>query len=406
MSDPAERRGKKPATDDTPVHLPDEIIAEILVHLPDRSVIRCGAACKAWRRITTDPHFRERRRLPASVLLYTYLPEAPMPLPGTGGGRYAIDVAVDALPVSSDEAGRRRLIRYTAPAHCSLLASCNGVLLFKKDGRYLLCNPVTRQWAQLPRLPDEYYKGYNREFAFYVHRPSGEFRIICCLNRSTWYIISTAAAAPRHIIMNSEATETITRFLFDTPETTPPVVLHGDLYWPPPWASHAIETSMVMFDIVSETFHLMAGPPRREGTWPALKLLEMDGVLVVADFGKTGHVDLWFLEDYVARRWEHRHRVVLPCESDIRWPRHDLHLVFVAAAGDDGNVILGDDYGLVVYNVRRSRIVRTIDSLVVDSLDAQVTIMSRHVFKISWEQHTCFNTLPSTSIPLIHSFAD
>jgi hypothetical protein len=35
----------------------------------------------------------------------------------------------------------------------------------------------------------------------------------------------------------------------------------------------------------------------------------MDGLLAAADFGEEGHVDLWFLADYGAERWERRHRV-------------------------------------------------------------------------------------------------
>ncbi|KAL6657400.1 hypothetical protein ACP70R_005180 [Stipagrostis hirtigluma subsp. patula] len=158
MGEAAERTGTTPATDDTPpVLLSDDIMAEILVHLPGSSVIRCAAVCKAWRRVTTDPHFRERCLSPASILVYSY--------------------PLGALQVSSGEADLRHLIRYraplTEPTHCRLLASCEGMLLFKKEaGFYLLCNPVTRQWAELLRLPGEYWEGRDREYAFYFHRPS------------------------------------------------------------------------------------------------------------------------------------------------------------------------------------------------------------------------------------------
>jgi hypothetical protein len=107
--------------------------------------------CKACRRITTAPHFLAARAPPPlSIIVCMDLYGARWP-----------HLALDAVPVSSSVAeeaagaGRHRLIRYTnAPfsvrPHYLLLASCDGVLLFGTDaGGYLLCNPVTRQWAEL-----------------------------------------------------------------------------------------------------------------------------------------------------------------------------------------------------------------------------------------------------------------
>ncbi|OEL28937.1 hypothetical protein BAE44_0010043 [Dichanthelium oligosanthes] len=204
--------------EDTPFRrLPEHTLADILLRLPAKSLHRSGAVCKAWLRITTDPYFlaaRTRRRQPASILVHTYLPAAPWASCGDDllASFSSEDIALDALPVSSPEEDRQRLIRYpgthlTTPSHCGrLLASCDGVLLFKKDrGLYLLCNPITRQWAELPRLPVEYCKDSDPEYGFYFHPPSGEFRLLCCsLRLRVWYILSTGAAEPRHLEMNPE----------------------------------------------------------------------------------------------------------------------------------------------------------------------------------------------------------
>ncbi|KAL6657401.1 hypothetical protein ACP70R_005181 [Stipagrostis hirtigluma subsp. patula] len=391
--DQAVKRTRTSATNDTPVHrLPKDATTEIFLLLPTKSVIRCGAVCKAWRRITTDPHF-ERRRWPASVLVYTHLPAAQLPRSDLPACSYVLD----ALPFSSGEAGVRRLVRYraplTEPTHCRLLASCEGVLLFKKEaGFYLLCDPVTRQWAELPRLPDEYCKGGDGELAFYFHRPSGEFRLLCHPNYSKiWYIVSTGATGPRHIINNSE---------IYAPETVTTVALHGNVHWPPQHSS-IDGMRMVVFDTVLETFHLMAGPPT--STCPTMKLFKMHGRLVAADLWEKEHVDLWFLEDYNATRWEHRHQIVSPWKENIcyRWDSMSV----VVASDDEWNVILGDHRRLVVYDTRSGRMVRIIDSKV-NSLGVPVTIVLQHVFRETREQHTCFNIPPSTRFPLIHFFFD
>ncbi|CAL5084581.1 unnamed protein product [Urochloa decumbens] len=365
-------------------HLPEDTVAEILLLLPAKAVARCAAVCKAWRRITADPHFlaaRARRRPhPASILLLTYV----------DASFGAEDIAVDALPISSDDDARHRLIRYPTAApplattrqRCLLLlASCDGVLLFKADaGVYFLFHPVTRQWAQLPRLPaDGYYTA--------------------TLQRRVCYVVSTGAAGPRYLLELEDVTtgRHITARLF----VTPPVPLHGSLHWPP--ASTAGETALTAFDTVSETFGQMPGPPSRR-PW-TVKLFEMGGLLAAADFGGNRHVDLWFLEDYsAAGRW--RHRVASPWQHGRGWP-HDIDVCSMAVAGDDdGNVILGNNERLLAYDTR-SNTVRNVHSVMRRRRSVCVTKL---VFKGSpvvrgQHQHACFATLPSFSadFPSIHS---
>ena len=86
-----------------------------------------------------------------------------------------------------------------------LLASCNGVLLFHtscdqgfkssaiSDYTCLLCNPMTRQWAEFPRLPPapKFVFDYIDEYAFYYHEPSGGYRLLLRRQRSSWFILST-----------------------------------------------------------------------------------------------------------------------------------------------------------------------------------------------------------------------
>ncbi|CAO1942339.1 unnamed protein product [Urochloa humidicola] len=403
--------------EDTPFRrLHEDTVADILLRLPGKSVLRSGAVCKAWRRITTTSHFHaaRARRQPASILAHAYLDAAPWACSDDlRAGFSSEDIALDALSVSSPEDDRLRLIRYpgtklTVPAHCGrLLASSDGVLLFKKDtGFYLLFNPVTRQWAQLPRLPTEYCRERDPEYAFYFHQPSGEFRLLCCsLTRSIWYIVSTGAAEPRRTNAKQDP-ELITRFVNPLLTTvTMPVALHGNLHWPPLWRFAAAlgvattaDTKMMAFDTVSEQFVQMSGPASK--TPRMVKLFEMGGLLAAADFGEEKHVDIWFLEDYSTRMWVHRQRVASPWKyGSTGRPRNDWGMLSVAIAGDDeGNIIIGNNDGLVVYNLRKKG-VRTVDSVM---LRKNRVFVSRHVFKASLERHASFAP-PSADFPLIHS---
>jgi hypothetical protein len=145
------------------VHLPEELVTEILLRLPGESVIRARDASKAWRRIATDPAFLadHARNLPLEILEYEEVRASTWFYP------YGLiyDVTVVATPVSAAAADRpsdrRRLMRCghhphnsdRMYGHCDLKASCDGVLLFKVgNDACLICNPATRQWTELPRL--------------------------------------------------------------------------------------------------------------------------------------------------------------------------------------------------------------------------------------------------------------
>ncbi|CAN6235404.1 unnamed protein product [Urochloa humidicola] len=405
--------------------LSEDIHAEILARLPAKSVLRFRCVCRAWRRITTDPRFlaAHARLRPAEVVLYRYLDSARRANRPLG---YAVDIALDAIPVSGDRAGRRRLVhypkyyvagppepwRYSMPQHCLLLASCGGVLLFdtkKGAGPYLLCNPITRQWAALPKpITTGAGAGFISEYAFYFHEPSGEHRLLCGHRapgggggggQMAWCVLSTGAAEPRRVDTHAAADGLIVPGLRRTDAT--PVALHGRLHWAPRRDALRRETlEMVAFDVAAETFHAMAGP------WVAaaarMKLFAMDGMLVAANFGEARHVDLWFLTEYgaVDGRWERRHRVAPSWGYDwSAWPGTP-DLVSTAAAGDDrGNVMLGDHHVLFVYNVR-TKAVRAVNYVATLSNDV---LMSRHVFRESLEQHKGFRQARSSAeLPLIH----
>ncbi|PAN39318.2 hypothetical protein PAHAL_7G193400 [Panicum hallii] len=219
---------RRPAAD-----LPEDVHAEILVRLPAESVLRFRSVCKAWHRITSDPRFltAHARRRPAQVVLYRYLESTGCKNRPLG---YAVDIALDVLPVSGEEeAGRRRRLigyprfvtttdpperwRVDMPVHCLLLDT---------------------QWAELPRLPEQTYGAAAgvrvREYGFYFHRPSREFRLLCGAfagGQTAWCVLSTGAAEPRQhgaddqLVVNQGHLRGATAMA--------PLALHDRLHWPP-----------------------------------------------------------------------------------------------------------------------------------------------------------------------------
>ncbi|KAK3118847.1 hypothetical protein QOZ80_9BG0709340 [Eleusine coracana subsp. coracana] len=231
-----------------PRNLPEDVIADILSRLPGKYVLRFRAVCKAWRHITTDPHLlaTHTRRRPLELVFCTLLEQQPSP---DGQDGYSRDLAFNSIPVTAaDPADQRRLIRYpgyytvtptseTTFGHGNFpIASCAGVFLFELANRqYAICNPVTRQWTELPQPP----KRGSFACCLYFHRSPDEHRLLCGSGYypgkdTEYYIISTGATEPRILIRNGdETTNEMIKWICLSSDYITPVVLRDRLHWMP-----------------------------------------------------------------------------------------------------------------------------------------------------------------------------
>ena len=149
-------RGRQSRGPDGLAGFPEEILQEILVRLPAKSVLRCRAVCRGWRRLTTDPAFlvAHHRHQPTLHFISSF--------GGTGVNNY---YSLDAIRLQKAE---RQPVLW--PRGCRFDASCDGLVVI---GGYI-CNPATRQWAPLSR-----WKGYfGNIIGLYRHQPSGEYRLL------------------------------------------------------------------------------------------------------------------------------------------------------------------------------------------------------------------------------------
>uniref|UniRef100_A0A0D9VU02 F-box domain-containing protein n=1 Tax=Leersia perrieri TaxID=77586 RepID=A0A0D9VU02_9ORYZ len=97
-----------------PVSLSDDLVAEILLLLPTKSLARVAAVCKQWRRVAADPVFlpaRARRAPPLQLLSVRY-----RRAPSRSGDADTVelsvlDVVVPAAGAETSTIHRRRLAR-------------------------------------------------------------------------------------------------------------------------------------------------------------------------------------------------------------------------------------------------------------------------------------------------------
>ncbi|WVZ67408.1 hypothetical protein U9M48_016484 [Paspalum notatum var. saurae] len=152
-------------TSSSPASLPEDIVVDILSRLPVASLCRCKCVCRRWRHLIVHPEHR-RRLVQTLSGFFSHLSldddaaaVYPPPWRFTASSALepphavAVDTAFSFLPssyLSNDT---------------ELLDSCNGLLLLRccrasssswsrhlvlASYVYVVCNPATEQWVELP----------------------------------------------------------------------------------------------------------------------------------------------------------------------------------------------------------------------------------------------------------------
>ncbi|KAM0888598.1 hypothetical protein ACQ4PT_028243 [Festuca glaucescens] len=134
--------------------LTDDLILEVLSHLPARSVRRFKCVSTTWRDLIADP--AHRKKLPQTLAGFLYNKYKPG---GALSGHFA-SVSGGAFPVDPS-------LHFLQPnkfRYIALEDTCNGLLLCacynketpdsdKDEYRYVMCNPATERWIELPPPP-------------------------------------------------------------------------------------------------------------------------------------------------------------------------------------------------------------------------------------------------------------
>ncbi|KAJ1257500.1 hypothetical protein BS78_10G001400 [Paspalum vaginatum] len=248
--------------------------------------------------------------------------------------------------------------------HEPLVASLHGlIVLQQRRGLYIVCNPTTRQWTNLPVLAP---RPCSTAFPLWLlppHRlrrvsPSlPRQRLLLLHRRRPWYyyyysdddeygynILSAGSAQPRRLPGRAPFPADRKPYLVGLSYGRP-VAHRGVLHW---LRAHSVATrtgKMLAFCTNSETFRLMSLPPTAHGEAAAAALLELDGddgagplLCALAMHHGGTPLDIWVLQDYEAETWTLRHRVTPPPPPPMPCRRGDFRVSGALSAG--GGTIL------------------------------------------------------------------
>ncbi|XBI78941.1 hypothetical protein VPH35_088535 [Triticum aestivum] len=154
--------------------LPEDSLVEILARVPARSVYRSKFVAKAWRDLIEDP--LHRKKLPQTLQGFFFIDKE------THRQRVRFTNLLDRSGPLQIDHNLAFLKESPGMGTLDFSDSCNGLLLFEHKLKawpydllgYVVCNPTTKQWAEVPRdgPPLPLYLRHPKRYNYLVFDPS------------------------------------------------------------------------------------------------------------------------------------------------------------------------------------------------------------------------------------------
>ncbi|XBI13416.1 putative F-box protein At3g10240 [Aegilops tauschii subsp. strangulata] len=290
--------------------LPKEMMHQILIRLPGKAVGRCRAVIKSWCSATSTPEFKleHHRRQPLLPIV-------------NGEGRPASYVVLGDAGAGTSNQELWPLVREDKQNFNILIGSCDGFFIIFRRGpsQFCICNPVTRKAALLPEPSGQ----YNFLIGFYIHHPTGEYRVLWVstshlFSKITLYILTVGYDKPRHAIVRMPAVSSpsmqqkLLTGLSLSSKHSSPVHHRGSLHWCLHGAGDVTGDAgdIIVFDTEAESFRLMHSPAQ---SCSNRKLFDMKGTLAfwAGSTPSFTSMDVWVMQDYEAEIWAFKYRIEL-----------------------------------------------------------------------------------------------
>lgn len=342
------RKSYAPRLKNDPVSIPDDLVLQILIRLPVKSLLRFRSVCKSWKFMVSDPWFVDAHRSRSATTLLISFPEI---------RRFNFFCVKDG-----------EVSELSQPPLCNISQSINGLICIyeqyeacsrKQLFRVILCNPSTREVVTLP--PTSFPSpNYIQQYISLGYDPStGTYKIL-----RGWLEIYGAANYEIFTLGSSHAWRIIKDGPYD-PLESKEICVSGTIYWAPQARNG---NSVTAFDVGEEKFRSVAVPPEAP-LWDELNtsIIQIDGRMAIVDYQDVGRristvMVIWKLEDSVKGVWSQKRILVPECwvERILTSPRAPP---FCIASGDSGYITLIPngffrEYFIVHWNIEEGRLWR------------------------------------------------
>lgn len=311
--------------------MPDELVLEILLRLPVKSLLKFKCVCKDWHGIISGPSFirmhlersvSNQQRQPSYLITPHLLDYASTELwPNTFSNNIRFyRWQHESCQASASLVYARNFQRAFGSVYG--FAHCDGLVLLPTDNRMYVVNPATRDLLTLPESPrrmlepSSFYRG---NVGFGRDPCTNKYKVVQCFRHATdnglggyctgmevFTIGSSSSAAWRDAVPPYPVGNWRNATFFK-----------GSLFWnvrklrqrEPP------ESRLLRFCLRAETFSFTTHPPCPALDHQNFAMSELDGELCLAQYESShGQVVIWMTSDGENPKWDRRYVVnVEPC---------------------------------------------------------------------------------------------
>ncbi|KAF7065394.1 hypothetical protein CFC21_071500 [Triticum aestivum] len=310
--------------------MPDELVLEILLRLPVKSLLKFKCVCKDWHAIISGPSFI-RMHLERSVSnqqrqsCYLITP-------------HLLDYASDDLwpDTFSNNIRFYRWQHGSCQSSASLVyarnfqrefgsvyrfAHCDGLVLLPTDNKMYVLNPATRDLLALPDSPrrmlepSSFYRG---NVGFGRDPRTNKYKVVQCFRHSTDNGLGGYSTGMEVFTIGSSGSAAWRAAVPPYPvgNWRNATFFKGSLFWilrklrqrEPP------ETRLLRFCLQAETFSFTPHPPCPALDHQNFAMSELGGELCLAQYESSDQIVIWMASDGEDPKWNRRYVVdVEPC---------------------------------------------------------------------------------------------
>ncbi|KAH6792062.1 hypothetical protein C2S52_002539 [Perilla frutescens var. hirtella] len=296
--------------------LPADIIQEILLRLPVKSLLQFKCVCKNWCSLIGSPSFANqhfgRENNQERLLIRHYIPNEE---------RYAFALYVDEMCSAYEEPAHLQMPDTVA----ALMGPLNGIFcVVNITGRLALLNPAMKQFKPLPSLHpnvEPHLSSYDNLLGFGLDVLSGDYKLVSL--QYYWNEETDAPHYPSLVSVYSSGTDSWRHFedvdLVNSSHcayrSLCNTYLNGFYYWLMEFNDS--DVAILAFDMTSEKFREIKVPDCIKSKEGDLTVYGDSIALLSCDLDKIDKcVDIWVMGKEGC--WT-RSSIVGPF-SDIRWP--------------------------------------------------------------------------------------
>ncbi|XVF21085.1 hypothetical protein REPUB_Repub12eG0060300 [Reevesia pubescens] len=271
--------------------LPQDVVFDILSRIPITTLVQSKSVCRAWRSIIqgsllANKHLSHMAENDPGIIFQSHWP--------VQNHYYFVDFAAYTQ-------GKKILKKiYVSTKHANLVGSCNGLLCFCNSSGIHICNPLTKNFIELPKLSRD--PGEVGTLGFGFSPATKEYKLVEIVHQRKRPRVNHLAISFQSQVLVLTLGDSRWRSLGMVPyrfiRQQSQVMVSGRLHWISQPVNYNMDNQLMSFDLTAEHFQEVPKPVCGSLDGRLFELVVLQGHLCAAASNASGGLEIWVMKEY------------------------------------------------------------------------------------------------------------